>query len=170
MNDITFDNNYNSNIGKAFRKLNEKIAEYFSESSDELFGMMVTPISNYITAYYWEDMTAKQVRRITGQAGSPKLENRFHEFVGKVQFRQAIQTVQQKGLKLRIWDILLRNQLGNLRKVGGSRQLQKVFSQALEKLKGNCFIDGILSPIFKERKFSIGQELTGRGKGTVFAP
>lgn len=61
MNDITFDNNYDSNIGKAFRKLNEKIAEYFSESSDELFGMMVTPISNYITAYYWEDKTAQQV-------------------------------------------------------------------------------------------------------------
>ena len=61
MNDITFDNNYNSNIGKAFRKLNEKIAEYFSESSDELFGMMVTPISNYITSYYWEDKTAQQV-------------------------------------------------------------------------------------------------------------
>ena len=61
MNDITFDNNYNSNIGKAFRKLNEKIAEYFSESSDELFGMMVTPISNYIVAYYWEDKTAQQV-------------------------------------------------------------------------------------------------------------
>lgn len=61
MNDTTFDNNYNSNIGKAFRKLNEKIAEYFNESSDELFGMMVTPISNYITSYYWEDRTAKQV-------------------------------------------------------------------------------------------------------------
>ena len=61
MNDITFDNNYNSNIGKAFRKLNEKIAEYFNEPSDELFGMMVTPISNYITSYYWEDRTAKQV-------------------------------------------------------------------------------------------------------------
>ena len=61
MNDITFDNNYNSNIGKAFRKLNEKIAEYFSETSDELFGMMVTPISNYIVAYYWEDKTAQQV-------------------------------------------------------------------------------------------------------------
>ena len=61
MDDTTFDNNYNSNIGKAFRKLNEKIAEYFSESSDELFGMTVTPISNYITAYYWEDRTAKQV-------------------------------------------------------------------------------------------------------------
>ena len=61
MNDTTFDNNYNSNIGKAFRKLNEKIAEYFNEPSDELFGMMVTPISNYITSYYWEDRTAKQV-------------------------------------------------------------------------------------------------------------
>lgn len=61
MNDTTFDNNYNSNIGKAFRKLNEKFAEYFSESSDELFGMTVTPISNYITSYYWEDRTAKQV-------------------------------------------------------------------------------------------------------------
>lgn len=61
MNDTTFDNNYNSNIGKAFRKLNEKIAEYFNEPSDELFGMMVTPISNYITSYYWEDKTAQQV-------------------------------------------------------------------------------------------------------------
>ena len=61
MDEKTFDNNYNSNIGKAFRKLNEKFAEYFSEPSDELFGMMVTPISDYITAYYWEDMTAKQV-------------------------------------------------------------------------------------------------------------
>lgn len=61
MDEKTFDNNYNSNIGKAFRKLNEKFAEYFSESSDELFGMTVTPISNYITAYYWEDRTAKQV-------------------------------------------------------------------------------------------------------------
>lgn len=61
MNDTTFDNNYDSNIGKAFRKLNEKIAEYFNEPSDELFGMMVTPISNYITSYYWEDRTAKQV-------------------------------------------------------------------------------------------------------------
>lgn len=61
MNDTTFDNNYNSNIGKAFRKLNDKIAEYFNEPSDELFGMMVTPISNYITSYYWEDRTAKQV-------------------------------------------------------------------------------------------------------------
>ena len=61
MDEKTFDNNYNSNIGKAFRKLNEKIAEYFSESSDELFGMTVTPISNYITSYYWEDRTAKQV-------------------------------------------------------------------------------------------------------------
>ena len=61
MNDTTFDNNYNSNIGKALRKLNEKIAEYFNEPSDELFGMMVTPISNYITSYYWEDRTAKQV-------------------------------------------------------------------------------------------------------------
>lgn len=61
MDEKTFDNNYNSNIGKVFRKLNEKIAEYFSESSDELFGMTVTPISNYITSYYWEDRTAKQV-------------------------------------------------------------------------------------------------------------
>lgn len=61
MNVATFDNNYNSNIGKAFRKLNEKFAEYFSEPSDELFGMMVTPISNYIVAYYWEDKTAQQV-------------------------------------------------------------------------------------------------------------
>lgn len=61
MDEKTFDNNYNSNIGKAFRKLNEKFAEYFSESSDELFGMTVTPISNYITSYYWEDRTAKQV-------------------------------------------------------------------------------------------------------------
>lgn len=61
MNGTTFDNNYNSNIGKAFRKLNEKFAEYFSEPSDELFGMMVTPISDYITSYYWEDRTAKQV-------------------------------------------------------------------------------------------------------------
>lgn len=61
MDDTTFDNNYDSNIGKAFRKLNEKMAEYFNEPSDELFGMTVTPISNYITSYYWEDRTAKQV-------------------------------------------------------------------------------------------------------------
>lgn len=56
----TFDNNYNSNIGKAFRALNKKFAEYFSEPSDELFGTNVTPISNYITAYYWGDYTAKR--------------------------------------------------------------------------------------------------------------
>ena len=61
MNDTTFDNNYDSNIGKAFRKLNEKIAEYFSESSDELFSMTVTPISNYIITYYWGDKTSQQV-------------------------------------------------------------------------------------------------------------
>ena len=61
MDEKTFDNNYDSNIGKAFRKLNEKVAEYFSEHSDELFGMMVTPISDYITSYYWEDRTAEQV-------------------------------------------------------------------------------------------------------------
>lgn len=61
MDEKTFDNNYNSKIGKAFRKLNEKVCEYFSEPSDELFGMMVTPISDYIISYYWEDRTAKQV-------------------------------------------------------------------------------------------------------------
>ena len=61
MDDTTYDHNYNSHIGKALRKLNEKIAEYISEHSDELFGMTVTPISNYITSYYWEDRTAKQV-------------------------------------------------------------------------------------------------------------
>ena len=61
MNDTTFDNNYNSNIGKAFRKLNEKVCEYLGEPNDELLGMMVSPISNYIVAYYWEDKTAKQV-------------------------------------------------------------------------------------------------------------
>lgn len=61
MEDKIFDNNYNSNIGKAFRKLNEKVCEYFSEPSDELFGIMVTPISDYIVAYYWGDKTAEQV-------------------------------------------------------------------------------------------------------------
>lgn len=61
MNDTTFDNNYDSNIGKAFRKLNEKFAEYFNEPSDELLGNMVTPISNYIIAYYWGDKTSQQV-------------------------------------------------------------------------------------------------------------
>lgn len=57
----TFDNNYNSNIGKEFRKLNEKFTEYFGEPSYELFGMMVTPITDYIVSFYWGDRTPKQV-------------------------------------------------------------------------------------------------------------
>lgn len=61
MDEKTFDNNYNSNIGKAFRNVNIKFAEYFSEPSEELFGAKVTPISNYISCFYWGDYTAQQV-------------------------------------------------------------------------------------------------------------
>ena len=61
MDEKTFDNNFNSNIGKAFRKLNDKVGEYIGNPSNILFNTMDTPIINYITAYYWEDMTAKQV-------------------------------------------------------------------------------------------------------------
>ena len=61
MEDTTFDNNYNSEIGKAFRNVNAKFAEYFGEPFDELLGVIATPISNYIIAYYWGDYTAKQV-------------------------------------------------------------------------------------------------------------
>ena len=61
MNYTTFDNNYDSNIGKAFRKLDEKVCEYLGEPDDELLGMMVSPISDYITAYYWGDETSQQV-------------------------------------------------------------------------------------------------------------
>lgn len=57
--DTIFDNNFNSNIGKAFRNVNAKFAEYFSEPSE--FGTSVTPISDYISAYYWGDYTAKRV-------------------------------------------------------------------------------------------------------------
>lgn len=58
---IDFDNKFYSKIGKAFRNVNAKFAEYFGETSDEIFGVKVTPISNYISAYYWSDYTAKQV-------------------------------------------------------------------------------------------------------------
>lgn len=61
MDEKTFDNNYNSKIGKAFRKLNEKVCEYFREPSDEFYSIMVTPIFDYITSYYWEDRSAEQV-------------------------------------------------------------------------------------------------------------
>lgn len=61
IDDKTFDNNYNSKIGKAFRNVNAKFADYFGEPSDELFGAIVTPISDYISAYYWGDYTAKHV-------------------------------------------------------------------------------------------------------------
>lgn len=61
MEDKIFDNNYNSEIGKAFRNVNAKFAECFGEPSEELFGMISTPISNYITAYYYGDYTAKRV-------------------------------------------------------------------------------------------------------------
>ena len=60
MEDNIFDNNYNSKIGKAFRNVNAKFAEYFGEPSDELLGVIATPISNYIIAYYWGDCTAKR--------------------------------------------------------------------------------------------------------------
>ena len=60
MEDNIFDNNYNSKIGKAFRNVNTKFAEYIGEPSDELLGVIVTPISNYIIAYYWGDCTAKR--------------------------------------------------------------------------------------------------------------
>ena len=60
MEDNIFDNNYNSKIGKAFRNVNAKFAEYIGEPSDELLGVIVTPISNYIIAYYWGDCTAKR--------------------------------------------------------------------------------------------------------------
>ncbi len=59
MEDNIFDNNYNSKIGKAFRNVNTKFAEYIGEPSDELLGVIVTPISNYIIAYYWGYCTAK---------------------------------------------------------------------------------------------------------------
>lgn len=58
---IDFDNKFYSKIGKAFRNVNAKFAEYFGETSDEMFGVKVTPITNYISAYYWSDYTAKQV-------------------------------------------------------------------------------------------------------------
>ena len=61
MNNTTFDNNYDSNIGKAFRKLDEKVCEYLGEPDDALLGMMVSPISDYIIAYYWGDQTSQQV-------------------------------------------------------------------------------------------------------------
>ena len=64
MEDTTFDNNYNSEIGKAFRNVNAKFAEYLGEPSDELLGVIATPISNYVIAYYWGDYTAKQVFEI----------------------------------------------------------------------------------------------------------
>ena len=57
---IDFDNKFYSKIGKAFRNVNAKFAEYFGETSDEMFGVKVTPITNYISAYYWSDYTAKQ--------------------------------------------------------------------------------------------------------------
>ena len=60
MEDNIFDNNYNSKIGKAFRNVNAKFAEYIGEPSDQLLGVIVTPISNYIIAYYWGDCTAKR--------------------------------------------------------------------------------------------------------------
>ena len=60
MEDNIFDNNYNSKIGKAFRNVNAKFAEYLGEPSDELLGVIATPISNYIIAYYWGDCTAKR--------------------------------------------------------------------------------------------------------------
>ena len=60
MEDNIFDHNYNSKIGKAFRNVNAKFAEYIGEPSDELLGVIVTPISNYIIAYYWGDCTAKR--------------------------------------------------------------------------------------------------------------
>ena len=57
---IDFDNKFYSKIGKAFRNVNAKFAEYIGEPSDELLGVIVTPISNYIIAYYWGDCTAKR--------------------------------------------------------------------------------------------------------------
>lgn len=61
MDKFTFDNNFNSEIGKAFRSLNARFAEYYSEIGEELFGTKVTPISNLLTAFYWGDYNAKQV-------------------------------------------------------------------------------------------------------------
>lgn len=61
MDKSTFDNNFNSEIGKAFRSLNARVAEYYSENDEELFDTKVTPISNFITAFYWGDYTALQV-------------------------------------------------------------------------------------------------------------
>ena len=61
MEDTTFDNNYNSEIGKAFRNVKAKFAENFGEHYDKLLGEIAKYTSNYIIAYYWGDYTAKQV-------------------------------------------------------------------------------------------------------------
>lgn len=54
-----FDILYNSEIGKAFRNVDKQFAEYFGEPDE--YGIMTTPISDYICAYYSGDYSAKQV-------------------------------------------------------------------------------------------------------------
>ena len=45
MDEKTFDNNFNSNIGKAFRKLNDKVGEYIGNPSNILFNLITIDLS-----------------------------------------------------------------------------------------------------------------------------
>ena len=79
-------------------------------------------------------MAAVQIRCIAGEAGSPEFKHSFDLFLGQLQFAQRVQTVQDQGLKLRVWKIFLGNQLRGLGKIGSQRELLYVLSEILKKL------------------------------------
>ena len=112
-------------------------------------------------------MAAVQIRCIAGEAGSPEFKHSFDLFLGQLQFAQRVQTVQDQGLKLRVWKILLGNQLRGLGKIGSQRQLCQIPTEPLKQFDGVCLVDRILAPVLKQGELPISQKLAGGDQGAV---
>ena len=115
-------------------------------------------------------MAAGEVGGIAGQAGGAQLEHGLDLAFRKIEFGKGIQAVEQQRLQLRVRHILLRENLRNLGKIRTQRQLGQVPAQGRKQLDGLGFVDGVLSPVFKQRKLPVGKQLARSNQRAVFPP
>ena len=107
---------------------------------------------------------------ITMLSGVAQLEHGLDLTFRKIELGKGVQAVEQQRLQLRVRHILLRKDLRNLCKIRSQRQLGQVPAQRRKQLDGLGFVDGVLSPVFKQREFPVGKQLARGDQRTVFPP
>lgn len=116
------------------------------------------------------DMAAGEVGGIAGQAGGAQLEHGLDLTFRQAKPGKGVQAVEQQRLQLRVRHILLRKDLRNLCKIRTQRQLGQIPAQGRKQLDGLGFVDGVLSPVFKQRELPVGKQLARGDQRAVFPP